>query len=221
MYRPATILLMNPQQYPGQQPPQPVQNPTDPYAFIMQNGAPQPKSKFTLPTGGSPVKRALIFGGGFLGIIVVSLMLLSLLSGGGGQRDKLIALAQEQTEIIRVAELARNERAVRSTTTQSLASTTSLSVSSSRVQTIALISGKKPNEKTLALKKSTKTDTLLASAASNNEYDKVFTDTITSKLKAYQTNLKKLFNESKSTKEKTVLQNAYNGTQILLGASSN
>lgn len=145
-------------------------------------------------------------------------MLLSLVSGGGNG-SQLLSLAQEQTEIIRVADLAANERAVRSSITQNLAANTSLSVSSSKIQTLALISGKKPNEKTLALKKNSKTDALLTSAAANNQYDKVFTDTLTTKLKDYQAELKRLYTNTSNPKEKATLESAYNGTVILLGQS--
>jgi hypothetical protein len=218
-----TIQLMNPQQpqYQVPQAPQPPQHnpgdPNDPYAFIMNNGVPQPTGKFNLPKGNSTLQRALIFGGGFLLLIIVGSMALSVLSGGNGHNEQLLTLAQEQTEIVRIADLAQNERAVRSSTTQNLASSTSLSVNTSKLQTLALIKGKKPGEKTLGLKHSSKTDSLLTDAASNNEYDQVFTDTLTTKLKAYQGDIKKLYAGNKSQKEKAVLETAYNGTVILLG----
>lgn len=139
------------------------------------------------------------------------------LFSGGGSGDKLLALAQEQTEIVRVADLASSERAVRSATTSNLAASTSIAVSSAKARTVALIPGKSPGEKTLKLTHSSKTDTLLAEAASNNQYDDVFTKTLTGQLKTYQANVKKLFASSKNKKEKAVLESAYNDTLVLLG----
>lgn len=218
---------MNPQQYPpAPQPPQAPQaplpqhnpnDPNDPYAFIMGSGTPQPQGKFNLPKGNSTLQRALIFGGGFVVLLIVGLMALSVLSGGGGHKDQLLTIAQEQTEIVRIAELARNERTIRSTTTSNLASSTSLSVSTSLRQTLALIGGKPPAPKVLALKKSAKVDALLTTAASNNQYDEAFVSTLKTKLKEYQSDIKKLYVGNSSKKEKAVLESAYNGTVILLG----
>lgn len=212
---------MNPQQYPGQPsgplPQGPPPDPNDPYAFIMNHGAQQPQKRMGLPRGNSTLQRVLIIAGGFLAILVVGLFAMSLFRGSGNRNAELLNLAQEQTEIIRIANLASSERAVRSTATQNLAANTSITVSTSKAQTLALISGNKPGEKTLALKKSTKTDTLLSEAAANNQYDSVFTETMTAKLKTYQADIKKLYTGNKSKKEKAVLESAYNGTVILLG----
>lgn len=218
---------MNPQQhYQAPQVPQTPQtplpqhdpsDPNNPYGFIMDSGAQAPKGKFNLPQGNSTMQRGLIFGGGFVGLIVVGLILLSLFSGGGGHSAELLSLAQEQTEIVRIANLAENERTIRDSTTSNLASSTSLTVSTSLNQTLGLIKGKKPNDKELSLKKSAKTDTLLTTAAANNQYDEVYVGTLKTKLKSYQSDVKKLYTGNNSKNEKAVLESAYNGTVILLG----
>lgn len=194
-------------------------DPNNPYAFIMNSGAPQQQGKFNIPKGNSTLQRALIFGGGFVVLLVVGLMAMSALSGGSGHSTQLLTLAQEQTEIIRIADLARNERSIRNETTNNLASSTSLSVNTSLKQTLGLIGGKAPNPKVLALKKSSKTDALLTEAASNNQYDQVFVGVLQTKLKEYQSDVKKLYVGNKSKKEKAVLESAYNGTVVLLGQS--
>ncbi len=190
----------------------------DPYAFIMNAGQPAPKSKLPLPLpkGNSTFQRVLIAAGEFFVLLILGLIVLSLFSGNGN-KDKLLSLAQEQTEIIRVADLAKSERTIRSTTTSNLASSTSLSVGSSRQKVLKLLSGKKVNEKSLALTKNAKTDTELTTAATNNQYDEVFTQILTDELKTYQSNVKQLYTSSKNSKEKAVLEEAYNGTVILLG----
>lgn len=198
--------------------PGPAPDPHDPYAFIMNAGQPAPKSKLplSLPKGNSTFQRVLIGAGGFFVLLIIGLIVLSLFSGNGNN-DKLLTLAQEQTEIIRVADLARNERTIRDSTTKNLASSASLSVGSSRQKVLSLLSGKKVNDKTLSLKKSAKTDTELTTAATNNQYDEVFTQILTDELKTYQTNVKQLYTNSKNTEEKAILEEAYNGTVILLG----
>ncbi len=185
----------------------------------MNHNTPQPTSRLGLPKGNSTLQRVLIFGGGLFLLIIVGLVAMSLFSGGGSS-TQLLGIAQEQTEIIRIADLANSERTVRSTTTKNLAASTSITVGTSRSQTLALIGGKTPDSKILGSKKSSKTDAALAEAASNNQYDAVFTETLTTKLKAYQTNVKALYTTSKSKKEKAVLESAFNGTVILLGENT-
>ncbi len=204
--------LMNPQQpgAPTPQAPQPGQ-----YDFIMNNAPQQKPSRVNLPTGNSTLQRVLIMGGGLILLLFVGMFVMSFL-GGSDRSVELTTLVQNQTEIVRIADAATSERTVRLTTTKNLASNVSISVSGSLIETTGLIKGKKLDGKTLGLKKSAKTDTLLASAAANNRYDEVFVETITDKLKDYQSELKTLYDSSKSSKEKDIIKKAYDGATILL-----
>lgn len=145
------------------------------------------------------------------------MVFMSLIGGGSDRTASLLDLAQDQTEIIRVADLAKTERSVRQTTTQNLAANTSISLTTSKLEVMEILKSQNIKEAQLGLKKSAKTDALLASAAANNQYDEVFTTTLTSKLEAYQTKVKTLFGSSKSAKEQQALKNAFESVTILLG----
>lgn len=197
-----------------QQMPQPSPNPQ--YDFIMNHGQQQQSGRFNLPSGNSPIQRILIFAGGIVGLLIVFLVFMSIIGGGSDRSTQLLSLAQDQTELIRIADLGQSERTVRQPTTKNLAANTSVSIASIQKQTLVLIKDKKAASK-LGLKKSAKTDATLTTAAANNQYDSVFVDLLTTKLKSYRTEIKTLFTSAKSAKEKKVLQDAYNGASLLLG----
>lgn len=192
--------------------PAPQQNP---YDFIMNNGPQQTQGKFNLPSGKSTLQRVLIFGGGLFTLIIIGLIFISFIFGGGGSSEKLLSIAQEQTELIRVADLAKNERTVRLATTQNLASNVNIGVAASRAQLTPFIK-QKGLEKKLLLKKNTQTDTKLTSAGENNQYDDVFVGIMKTQLATYQSDLQILYNETKDAKQKIVLKNAYDGATLLL-----
>lgn len=207
---------MNPQQ---QMPPAPTPSEQDPYAFIMNNGIPQQKPNLLNIASGSPKKRIAIIGIGLVSILIIFFMFASLMFGGGqGQTDKLLALAQQQTELIRISDLANKEGAAHAASTQVLASNTSLSLQSSQQQILGLMSkgDRAKSQKQLGAKQSTKTDAALKSAAQNNRYDEAFTEIMASELSKYQSELKVSYNSSKNTKEKQVLDSAYKGATLLL-----
>lgn len=212
-------MLMQPNsQFPAAPTPAPQQNP---YDFIMNDAPQHPKAPFSLPVGKGKTQRILLLGGGALIGIVLLFMLFSIFFGGGGKSQELLTIAQEQVEILRVAELAKNEKAVRNSTTQALAANTSISVQSSHQQVLVLLKKAKvkTNDKILAQKKNSKTDATLVAAARNNNYDEVFTAELQKLLTQYRNDLKKLY-PSASKSQKPVLEAAFKGTVILLGEQS-
>lgn len=191
----------------------------NPYAFIMDDKPNQPKRSL-LPSGGSKGARLGLMAVGGLVVLVIGFMLVSLLFGGDKNKaQQLLSIAQQQTELIRVADLTERQTAVQRTSTQALAINTSLSLTSSQQQILPLLkkAGMKNYEKKLELTKSSKTDQQLAAAVQDNNYDQVFTDVITTGLKKYQTSLKQLYSTTKSTKEKQILQSAYKDASVLMG----
>ena len=124
--------------------------------------------------------------------------------GGNGRGDVLTELAQQQTELLRVADLTKSEPAARSTATQVLATNVHVTVSSSNEATLSLIkkSGTKVNDKTLGLKKNAATDRKLADAAVNNTYEETFRAIMLSELTTYQRIAKKLQSGAKTKTEK-------------------
>lgn len=194
------------------QAPQPNQ-----YDFIMNTGQQAPKSRLPVSLKGGSGKRKIFLVLGLSLFIMLGVLLASSLFGGDKtSSQKLLEIAQEQQEIVRVAGLsAKNARTADAI---NYAANTTVTVSSSQRQIVAQI-GKsaKTDAKTLALKVDSKTDQALNSAAQNNQFDSVFIATLTQKLTAYQKNLRAAYEATSDKKAKASLLNAYNSTGILLG----
>jgi hypothetical protein len=205
---------------PNPLPPAPTP-PENPYDFFLKDNGNQPTpGKFNLPNGNSTKQRALLIVGGGLLLLIVGLLFMSILSSGSKSNTTLLLeVAQEQTEIVRVANLGILEKAVRNSDTINLATNTALSVESSQQQVIGILtkSGSKVNPKQLAMKKNVKTDAALSSAAQSNNYDAVFVDILQKSLKNYQRILKNSYDATKNPVDRKVLSDAFKGTGILLG----
>lgn len=216
------LIYMQPTQSYNPAPPDPSSAPPEnPYDFFLQDGENQKKSgKFNLPGGNSTTQRILIIVGGGIVLILIGIIIMSFLSSGNKSNStQLLEIAQQQTEIIRVANIGLKEKSVRSTDTLELASNTTLSVQSSQNQVVGILtkSGTKVNSKLLGIKQNAKTDATLSSAAQSNNYDSVFVTTLQKELQTYQLSLKNAFNSSPKASDKKILSDAFKGTGILLG----
>ena len=186
----------------------------NPYDFILSG-----KSKQRPGFGGGSVKQRLIIvaiGGGLL--LIAAIILVSIISGGSkGGTEALVNLAQQQTEIARVAAIGEDKAS--SSDTKNLAITTELSMQSSAGDTVALLkkSGHKIGDKTLALLQSSKTDDELNAAAANNTFDDTFTKLIQSELVSYRTSLQNAYRNATKTSEQQLLQTSFNSATVIIG----
>ncbi len=187
----------------GQQPGQ--------YDFLFHE--PQKKGRLPLNPGNLKQRILIIVGGGVL-LLVVGLLLFSVL-GGGGSNNELLAIAQKQAELIRVANIG-NQKA-RSATAKNLAVTTSLSLTSEQ-SALLKVMNPKPDTKELALGRNKKTDTLLATAEQNNQFDQTFVTEIQNELSAYQKAMKQAYDNASNSKVKAVLAAEYHNASILANA---
>lgn len=182
------------------------------YDFILNN-QPQKRSFFA----GSKNMRILFVVGLVLVLLVAFLVLMSVLnSGKKAGVDELVGIAQDQTEIVRIA--TAGSTAARSTDTRGFAVTTNLSLSSSQKDLLAAIKrhGKKLGTKELALKRSTETDQALTNATENNRYDEVFKQTMRNELGDYQQALKTAYANSTNITDKQLLDGMYKQASLLL-----
>jgi hypothetical protein len=203
-------------------PAQPAANPSDaggqqnPYDFILKDA---PKPKRNLLGGGSFKSRLLIIAGGGLLLLVLAIVFISVLSSGNkGVNQQLLELAQEQTEIMRVSEIGIEK--ARSADTKNLATTIKYSVTSSRNDVLSIIN-KKSTDKALTLKKNSSTDQTLDTAATNNNFDAVFTETMSNTLKTYQANVRTIYNATGNQKTKQTLSDTYNSAGVLIIKKTN
>ncbi len=221
-------MLMQPNQNPPSPPPtpplQPMPQPSptpeqNPYGFIMDDKPTQKQSPFKLPGGGSKASKIAILVGGLFFLLIIGWMLLSLIGGGSkAQTEKLLDIAQQQTEIIRVAKIADNSKAIRQTSTRNLAVSTAQIVESDNKQIIQVMANNKaqPKAKELNATADKKTDALLESATSNNTFDESFDQIFTTLLVNYQKTVKDAYDSSSSQSEKQALEVSFNNIAILI-----
>lgn len=186
------------------------QNPGNPYDFIL-GGPPAPRQ------GRSRKKRIIITAAGGGVLLTLIMIVFSLLaSSGKGSVETLVSIAQQQNEIVRIAE--DGNKKARGATAQNLAITTKLSISSAQKDLLAYAKnqGIKINPDKLAETKDSKTDEQLKSAEQNNRYDETFTKVVTQQLTAYQASLRKAYNETSSQSGKSVLTSASKQIELLI-----
>jgi hypothetical protein len=204
---------------PGQQaypPQQPTPQHGGQYDFIL-NPAPKPK-KTLIPTGGSSRKQRILTvvlgGGAFLVLIIAAFSFI--LGSGGGQKELLISLAQEQQEIIRIADIGASKG--RSRETREFAQTVKMSITSDQTETRAQLQkyGKKLNSKDLALKLDAKTTALLTTADRGNNFDAEMRAKLEASLETYKANLKTAHETATNTKEKDLLKKNFDHITVIL-----
>ncbi|MGZ6005072.1 MAG: hypothetical protein ACXWLH_02880, partial [Candidatus Saccharimonadales bacterium] len=179
----------------------------------------QPKNGLSAKLGGgSKTRRILIVVAGIIFILVIVIVLFSsVFKSSGGAVVQLTDLAQQQSEIARVADIGV-QKAV-SSATKNFAHTTKLTMLSSQNDTLAVLkkSGHKISDKQLALKTNSATDQQLDAASANSTFDATFTKLITDELNSYRTSLQSDYRLATSTNEKVLLQDSFNSVSLLLG----
>lgn len=193
-------------------PAQSVQEPEGtPYDFFMES----PKSRKGMGFDSSPVKKLVMMVG--LVVVVLSLLaiILALASKPTGNSNSLIAIAQEQTELMRVA--ADGAKNSHNTDIQNFAVTTQVSLSSTQQKLLNIMAkqGVKTTDKTLVLGHSAKTDQALQSAIAADTYDSTFSSIMRANLSTYVHDLNQEEATATSKAELNVIKDADAGAQLL------
>lgn len=187
----------------------------NPYDFILK-GQGKPKRSFG---SGSLKQRVIIVAGGALILLIAAVVLISLIgSGGKGNTSALLNVAQQQTELARVAGIGVDK--ADSTDTKNLAITAQLSMQSSQADTVALLkkSGHKVNDKSLALLQNSNTDQQLDDADASSTFDSTFTQLFKTELNNYRSALQNAYSGATGTQQQ-LLQADFNDASILIGSS--
>ncbi len=186
----------------------------NPYDFIMNPSKPPKKASFGLdPFIG---KILLVLGVVFSIMVVVAIFLSATDSKKLGTAE-LIALAQTQQEIIRVAN--QGTSAAVQQTTKNLAITTEFSLKTQQsvlLDYLAKKKGTEVSEKELALKQDAKTDLLLKEAKQTSTYDITLSQILEESLRNYSNSANSLFKLTTNEAEQTLLSNNYSQTQLLI-----
>ncbi len=209
-----TILLMPVSQPPPAPPTAPVPSGSNPYDFILKQDQ-KPKGHFN---GGSLAQRITIAVVVAAVLIIGAVIMISVLGGSSKSNTQvLVSLAQQQTEIARVAGIGADK--ADSATARNLAITTQLSMESAQQDTLALLKkgGHKVSDSTLGLLKDSQTDEQLNGADGGNTFDDTFTKLLHDKLSSYRILVQNDYKNATGVNERQVLQNSFNSVTSLLG----
>jgi hypothetical protein len=163
----------------------PPQQPNQ-YEFIMGNTAKPGKG---LPLGNNKLARALV-----VVVIVIIVGIIAavansfLTKDSQAQTQRLLEIAQTQSELIRVSSIAKNK--ARDLDTRNFALNTQLTVQTSQQQVIKALNGRgvksKGLNKQLGAKKNPKTDAALDEATKNNRFDATYIAILNKQIADYQ-----------------------------------
>lgn len=185
------------------------------FDFIL-NGNQKPK-KTLIPQANSRKKRILFaaVGGGIL--LLLAIILIAILSSSGKAATKtLTALAQTQTEIIRVS--TDGSQHARGLPAQSYSATVQAAITTNEQQTVQYLATKKVKlkDKDLAKGQNAKTDAALKSADQAGRYDEELVSILEKSVAAYRNDISKAYKASSSKGEKQLLQKLFDQTTILI-----
>lgn len=164
------------------------------------------------------VNRLLFVVGGLFILVIIFWIIASLL-GGDNNKPNIIAVAQYQTELVRVASQASQTGSLQSSpATKNFAQSVSLSVASEQHALFVFIGahGGKINPKILALKHDPQTDLTLKNAVAASNFDSTFKGVMRTDLTNYQNALKTAYAGAKINEEKQLLNDDFNDTVLLL-----
>lgn len=199
--------------YPQQAFPQQRSSGHNPYEFIVKN---ETRNGGSLFGGASVLQRVGIIGGVVVLLIIVIMLGVNAMMPKDNSTTALIAVAQRQAEIVRVATDGTTHAS--SQDVRNAVTDTALGITTSENQTLAYLQqhGTKLGTKQLALAHNAQTDTTLANALASSTYDTAVVQNLTTQLTTYQANLKTAFNRSKTPAAKTLLQKEFNAADLLL-----
>jgi hypothetical protein len=207
-----------PQPSPQPQPTPPPGGQTPGYDFIMNPSKPPRRS--ILPTiGGSPLIRVIIV----LGVVLILFVLFAIIKSFFTHSNvpALITVAQDQQEMIHIISKpvqVNGQPASLSSNNKAFAITAQLSLASAQSDLVTYLqnNGKKVKPKTLNQTIDLSLDKQFVAAATNNTYDQLFQQTMQNKLNEYEQALKIAYGQTKGPKGRQLLNQEFNGAQLLL-----
>lgn len=169
----------------------------------------------TLP-GSSRVTQLAIVGGAAVVLIIIIAVLLSSVFGSHKDFTPVISVAEDQTELARVAKIGTSDAS--DSIAQNVAYTVSLSMQSAQQQTVAYLANnhKKVGTKQLAFKQDNQTTTSLKDALATSTFDTSFMDDIQQLLSTYAKDLGAAYKSNPGPKGRQMLVNQYNAAQLLI-----
>ncbi len=193
---------------------QPIGQPN--YDFIINPAKPGRRSLFA---GNSLQQRLLLVGLGLLVLIIIATVIINLLSSTSDYGPSFIAVAQEQQELIHLANQATaSTQSKVSADNANLAATLQLAVTSGQSNLTSYLKRNhhKVTSQQLSARISAATDQQLAAAATAGTYDDTFKSVILAQLGQYQQALKLAYLKAQGPVGRKLLNDDYNQAQLLL-----
>lgn len=189
-----------------------ISNGHNPYEFIVNPNKPSRKRSFGKPT--SKLQFGLIIGGAVALLIIAAVVMSSLKPKGS--TPGLIEIAERQQEITRVATAATQTATGQDA--KNFVATTYLVALSDQAQILGILKshGIKLGTKQLATYQSTETDTLLANAATANNYDTAVVQSLSDQLQTYENLLQKTYKQTSNPTSQKMLQSCFTNADKLL-----
>ncbi len=186
---------------------------SNPYEFILN---PEAQTKKSAPGGDSNLKRGLMIISFLVVLTIIGWAVATLLMPKDTSGQQMIAVAQEQQELVRVASAVA--KGTNSTEIESFATTVQMTVDTNRQATMQYLAKRdiKTDAKILALKQDSTTDKNLETARATNSFDRIATQTLKEQLAAYQTNLKKAYATTTGKNAQALLQASYDTASALI-----
>lgn len=195
-------------------PPQPA--PTqNPYDFIVNPGKPTKPSRIGNLNflQNKLVKYILI---GFAAILLL-IIAIDVISGGGPNPAPFQTVAEDQTEVLRVASLAAQQTTMgQASFNCAVTIQATLNSNLGLLLSVAASDGLQINTKQLSAFDDATTTQDLSNAANNGNYDSVFLGIMQTYLANYQKALKLAYDDSTYTNMRLLLRNEYNSASLLI-----
>lgn len=185
----------------------PYEKPKTSYDFITK----PPTAQKSTPS--LKQKLPLIAGGG-VALLILLFIVLNLFGGGPSNKDMLLKITQQQTEITRVAGLGTKDA---SQTTKNVAYNVNFSLSSDKAKLRQALAqnGLTFKDKEILVGANPKTDELLKTARTASNFDETFLKTLDTSLADYQATLQDVHKTSKNETIKKSLADAHKHSELL------
>jgi hypothetical protein len=190
--------------------------PSSEYSFIMNQGAPPPRS-FSFGAGQSKNMRIATVVGGIFILLIIFTIIKNILGGGPSNSSAMRIVAEDQTELMHIAAEATTQQGTDSQTLYS-ATTANASIGSDQIRLFSYLktAGIKIKTANLTLKESDATDLQLTNAAANGLYDQTYQQIMESQLGSYQSDLKQAYDVTSGKIGKALLSSEYNDAKLLI-----
>lgn len=193
-------------------PPEPLTG--SPYDFIMDSSA-KPKRSVSFNFGSGKLVGIAV--GGVL--LVITLVVIFSLFSGNSSNPAIVAVAQQQAEISRVASLQIDN--VEEGSIHDFALNTALSMQSDQANLLSYASahGATISDKMIALGTNSQTDAALENASASGTLDTTLRSTLQTDLQQYQQTVQQAYTSVSNPEAKKLLESFYTNAGLLLEQS--